>query len=145
MHPQVPGGTDTSCNPWLHLRWLGTQDKGPQLLVAITSVGTGEQSQSLQILSWRSQSLRERLSPLCTGAVGLGGRTQNKLASLPKQLGLWRGFGAGGPSRAPGPRQCVSFLGALQKHRPVRGLGHEMPTTAGSSGVCRPHSLVPSL
>ena len=37
---------------------------------------------------------RKAFSP-CTGAVGLGGRTQNRLASLPKQLGLWRGFGRG--------------------------------------------------
>lgn len=46
MHLQVPGDTDTSCNLWPRLPWLGTQDKGPQLLVTMTFVGTGEQSQS---------------------------------------------------------------------------------------------------
>ena len=87
---------------------------------------------------------KKAFSPVHRGG-GVGGGTQKRLASLPKQLGLWWGFAGGNPAGLLGPGSFVSFLGALQKHHQVRGLGHEMPTTAGLSGVCGPHSLAPPL
>lgn len=44
----------------------GHPDKGPQLLVAMTSVGTGAQSLGPHF-SWREQSLRKGLLPCAQG------------------------------------------------------------------------------
>ena len=46
-----------------------------------------QQSQSPQILSWRSQSLRKRLSPLCTGAVGWGAGHRRGWQASPSSWG----------------------------------------------------------